>query len=181
MKKCSLCGKEKHHDSFYKDKRGIYSARCKSCHGVANRDCVCCGRTFVGKAGAKLCSDECKAAHRPQTFKRCQCCGETFGPVERLSRKYCSQACKIKSQTTGQKRKFVATPEARSANRKIAYAIQTGKISRAQKCEECGAVGKTEAAHFDYSRPMDVRWLCRSCHVRWDLMQPKGGGKSIQI
>jgi hypothetical protein len=28
---------------------------------------------------------------------------------------------------------------------------------------------------------MDVRWLCRSCHVLWDLRQPKGGGKSIQI
>jgi hypothetical protein len=26
-----------------------------------------------------------------------------------------------------------------------------------------------------------VRWLCRSCHVRWDLNQPKGGGSSVPI
>lgn len=33
----------------------------------------------------------------------------------------------------------------------------------AQPCEVCGA-GKADAHHDDYSRPGDVRWLCRRHH-----------------
>jgi len=32
-----------------------------------------------------------------------------------------------------------------------------------------------EAAHHDYDQPLHVRWLCRSCHVRWDKREPKNG------
>jgi len=30
-------------------------------------------------------------------------------------------------------------------------------------CEQCGAPN-AHAHHDDYSRPLDVRWLCRTCH-----------------
>jgi len=181
MKKCSLCENEKPHDQYYKDKRGVFSSRCKDCHGVGRRVCVQCGGGFVGKTNVKLCSPECKAKHRPQTFKSCECCGSTFGPVDHISRKFCSYECKTKAQTTGRKRKFIATTEARRANRQVAYAVSTGRLIRLHQCEQCGVECKTEGAHFDYDRPLDVRWLCRSCHVRWDAADPKGGGASVEI
>lgn len=34
---------------------------------------------------------------------------------------------------------------------------------------------RIEAAHYNYEDPRNVRWLCRSCHVRWDQKEPKGG------
>ncbi|MFQ6047992.1 MAG: hypothetical protein ACE5K7_01350 [Phycisphaerae bacterium] len=50
-----------------------------------------------------------------------------------------------------------------------------GHITRPSVCEECGATDrKIEAAHYDYDEPLRVRWLCRSCHVRWDRREPKG-------
>ena len=42
-------------------------------------------------------------------------------------------------------------------------AIKRGVLVR-QPCEACGAV-KSEAHHDDYTKPLDVRWLCRAHHV----------------
>jgi hypothetical protein len=41
-------------------------------------------------------------------------------------------------------------------------AIASGKLTR-QPCEQCGNP-KSEAHHPDYSRPLDVAWLCRTHH-----------------
>ena len=58
--------------------------------------------------------------------------------------------------------------------------LRAGNVTRPAACEECGATGrKIEAAHRDYSRPLDVRWLCRPCHVRWDKAEPKGGTERV--
>ncbi|MCC7409315.1 MAG: hypothetical protein IT442_14715 [Phycisphaeraceae bacterium] len=36
-------------------------------------------------------------------------------------------------------------------------------------------MGRIEAAHFNYDEPLRVRWLCCSCHRRWDKRHPKHG------
>lgn len=41
--------------------------------------------------------------------------------------------------------------------------IKRGKLQRGL-CEGCGAE-KVEMHHDDYSKPLVVRWLCRSCHL----------------
>ena len=42
-------------------------------------------------------------------------------------------------------------------------AVKSGKLVR-QPCEVCG-VEPAEAHHDDYSKPLDVRWLCKSHHA----------------
>lgn len=42
--------------------------------------------------------------------------------------------------------------------------IWRGKLSRLP-CEQCGEV-KSHAHHEEYSRPLDVKWLCVKCHVK---------------
>ena len=59
------------------------------------------------------------------------------------------------------------------ANAKLNWAIKNGRIVRPDRCEQCGKVCKPDGAHYDYSRPFEVRWLCRSCHVLWDISDPK--------
>lgn len=42
-------------------------------------------------------------------------------------------------------------------------AVRDGKLVR-QPCEKCGAV-KAQKHHDDYSKPLEVRWLCTPCHA----------------
>lgn len=44
----------------------------------------------------------------------------------------------------------------------VAHAIKAGKLIKSN-CEKCGSV-KAHAHHDDYSKPLDVRWLCPKCH-----------------
>jgi ribosomal protein S27AE len=45
-------------------------------------------------------------------------------------------------------------------------AIQRGEIIR-QPCSDCGTKVSVQAHHDDYAKPLDVRWLCRKCHLDW--------------
>ena len=65
-----------------------------------------------------------------------------------------------------QRANYLAKPENREKNRArevCQAAIKSGKLTR-QSCEKCGNV-KTHAHHDDYSKPLDVRWLCHACHM----------------
>jgi hypothetical protein len=56
---------------------------------------------------------------------------------------------------------------------RVRQAIKKGLLVRPDRCEQCGQMARIEAAHSDYSRPLDVRWLCALCHRRWDRDEPK--------
>ena len=54
-------------------------------------------------------------------------------------------------------------PEKRSAHRKVERAIKSGRLVRGL-CEICGS-HNVHAHHDDYSKPLDVRWLCPKHHI----------------
>ena len=176
FKVCKYCGKELSPSNFFKSGCQSLTARCKQCHGLGQRTCRICGRSFIGKTGQIFCSEACRKTHRPQTFKSCAHCENIFGPVSHLSTRYCSVACKNSGQ-----RKALSMPrqsptnKARAAHTAIARAIKAKRIQRPEACSECGLQGRIEAAHHNYHEPLKVRWLCRSCHAKWDWAVPKGG------
>lgn len=50
------------------------------------------------------------------------------------------------------------------AQNTVTYAIRTGRLVP-HPCEACGDP-KAEAHHDDYAKPLAVRWLCRTHHLR---------------
>lgn len=59
----------------------------------------------------------------------------------------------------------------------VRSAIKSGRLKR-KPCEECGAA-EAHAHHDDYSKPLDVRWLCRKHHARAHPPVKLGGPREI--
>lgn len=61
------------------------------------------------------------------------------------------------------KRRRLMHPDKAKANQMVGNAIRDGKLIR-QPCQVCGTTVKIEAHHTDYSKPLDVQWLCFKHH-----------------
>ena len=49
-----------------------------------------------------------------------------------------------------------------SAQKKLSQAVKSGEIKR-EPCEIC-KYPKADAHHDDYTKPLEIRHLCRQCH-----------------
>lgn len=56
-------------------------------------------------------------------------------------------------------------PEQRRVWRKVQTALTNGTLIKPSRCESCDAEVSLEGHHEDYSKPLEVIWLCRLCHA----------------
>jgi hypothetical protein len=61
-----------------------------------------------------------------------------------------------------QRRRRAAHPEKEAAYNAVHRALRSGKLKR-QPCKYCGSPD-TQAHHADYSKPLEVEWVCFKCH-----------------
>jgi hypothetical protein len=88
------------------------------------------------------------------------------------NRKYYQEYEHIRNNTVERKQRAVYfsqkwkvnNPEKYKAHNKVNNALRDGKISRAERCEKCGAKEFLHKHHFDYNEPLNVIWLCARCH-----------------
>ena len=134
MKRCSKCGEEKPVAEFHKKRSGKDGRQ---------PHCKACRKVYAAAHSATY-----GPAHRPETAVR--------------ARRY-------RQRHPGRLRAAEARwqakhPEALSAKHAVYAAIRRGDLTRPSTCERCGAGGATNAHHADYSRPLDVVFLCGICH-----------------
>lgn len=60
-------------------------------------------------------------------------------------------------------------PEKSRAHNAVAKAIASKRLQK-KPCSVCGNP-KVQAHHDDYTKPLDVEWLCTSCHALHHKMQ----------
>ena len=76
---------------------------------------------------------------------------------------------RIVSRTLNVQREWRDKPERRFARNAVSNAVRDGKLLR-MDCAFCGS-SKTIAHHHDYSKPLDVSWLCTPCHIRFHALE----------
>lgn len=109
--------------------------------GVARRrsDCKACWDAYVkGRRAAGLTQEYDRARYHGNPVYRAQVAANTA-------------------------RWRARNPDKLRAENAVKAAIRRGDLVR-QPCEACGE--KAQAHHEDYSRPLDVRWLCPLHHAR---------------
>mgnify|MGYP007100078969 CR=1 FL=1 len=68
-----------------------------------------------------------------------------------------------------------ANPLGYKAHYQVTNAVRDGRLKKTP-CVICGSDKRVHGHHKDYSKPLDVRWLCRSCHVRHHQGERRAGG-----
>ena len=48
------------------------------------------------------------------------------------------------------------------------------QLERPDGCSHCDHIGKVEGHHEDYTKPLDVVWLCKSCHIQLHVEKKNG-------
>ena len=101
----------------------------------------------------------------PRLDKRCTECGE-WKPVDefyRLNtgkpRPSCRSCYKARIRTYKRENRAKS-----NAHKTVGNAVKAGKLTPPDRCA-CGSNGRLNAHHADYSRPLDVEWLCGKCHT----------------
>lgn len=72
-------------------------------------------------------------------------------------------------------------PNHKNANEAVSLALKTGKLVKPDHCMACGCKDtehRIEAHHSDYSRPLDVIWVCTPCHRHLDQRRRERDGLS---
>lgn len=138
--------------------------------------CVICGNEFqTSHSQAKYCSPICsregeraswrayagrnRGARRKYHHELYQ--ANRDGQIARTKRYHKTDAGKAATRNNDerQRQKF---PEKYAARQAVLVAVRKGILVK-QPCKQCGA-SKAQAHHPDYSKPLDVVWLCDPCH-----------------
>jgi hypothetical protein len=135
MKKCSTCKIEKSESDFYKDNR----------------------RADGLKSQCKKCHSITSILSRDKDNHR-DCNREWHRKSKYGTRQEVRERAMLRSRA---RNKSIEIRARALANR----AIDLGFLARPKECPKCHRTDLTVHAHHDdYSKPLDVYWLCSECH-----------------
>lgn len=129
--------------------------RCKTCDQIKPADAFSFERfSHLGrKASCKRClAAKARAARRNDPER-----------ARRAARRYSERHAEREKRDRDRRRR--ASLEKYAARERVRRAVQAGRLVRPDRCEGCELSVPVQAHHDDYSKPLEVRWLCPACHV----------------
>lgn len=144
-KTCKDCGAEKPIMEFYANRkmRDGRGSRCKECTRQRNREYREANPDKVRQWSAA------KRARDPEKHRE---------NCRRWAKKNREKRREMRRQWREE------NPEKYEAHLAVNNAILAGRLTRPKECSHCQKEARVEAHHEDYSKPLNVRWLCSYCH-----------------
>lgn len=138
-KRCFKCGETKPLDAFYKHPM--------MADGHLNKCAVCTRADARSNRAARL--------EYYQAYDR----NRNRDPARIFDRK---ERERVKPQGP----RIETDPVKREARNKLSNALRDGKIKKPPECQICAVSDeRLHGHHEDYSRPLDVIWVCPACHA----------------
>ncbi len=149
MKHCIICGTLKPIDDYYAHPkmRDGHINKCKECakmHSDQRRKIKELDPIWMAKEASR---------HRAKT-RKAYAAGVRYDKAGESSRRYSER-----------------NPQKKWCHSAVNNAVRDGRLLK-MPCEKCGNE-KSEAHHDDYTRPLDVRWLCRKHHMELHRKYPE--------
>jgi hypothetical protein len=173
MKKCKTCGIEKDESEFFKKKERWLQGTCKECKRKKILDQIALDPE-KHREKERLRSEQRRQTQEWKEWRKDHQLRKRKEISEKSLADYYDknrlEKQKIwKSNNKERLREYTRTARQRypfkaAARSYVCAAIKEGIISRPDKCIRCFKECKPEAHHEDYMKPLDVIWLCRSCH-----------------
>jgi hypothetical protein len=151
MKVCKRCLKQKELFEFYKHKDMLdgYLNYCKECtkkrvkaHRIKNIDNI-------------------------REYDRLRGRLEYRKKANRERNRSCNMSEAQKNRINESKKKWANNNKEKVyAQNILSKKLKKGEIFKPDKCIKCGSMCRLEAHHHDYTKPLDVLWLCKDCHSK---------------
>jgi len=145
-KKCSNCLEIKSLQSYYNKKNGLHGkhAECKNCLCMKNK------------------------IWKEKNPEKVKINNENY--YEKLNSQYKTSAFRGHAKQIGNTlegfNRYAQRKMKNLAASLINYGLRCGYIIRKTECEKCGEKGIIEGHHSDYSKPLEVVWVCIECHAK---------------
>ena len=142
--KCSKCDQWKPREGFYITSSGRPRSNCRKCH-----------RHDVNSRAA---------LKRQANRERCRLWREANPEASATNSK--RYAKNNRERIKKQKREEARSTKGRARDA-LHKAVYRGKIIKPSRCQDCGDPVPKEQLHGhheDYGKPLDVEWLCGTCH-----------------
>ena len=138
---CKICGATSEETVFY----ARVNSRCAECHKAKVKE----------NRAAKVDHYRSYDATRFQKDPR----------VRARHEKYRSSDAGKESLRKAREKWRLENPEKRAAHIILGNRVKCGNVQKPDICEACSKSGcRIEGHHHDYSKPLDVKWLCSKCH-----------------
>jgi hypothetical protein len=158
MKTCCTCKQSKAKDQFSKcrsHKDGLASM-CKSCASAYRKSWAEKNKFYL--AHVKRVDHILKRDHYNESMRQRRLKQGREEETQKRIKRHRVQILEYSRQYRARHKEQI------HASAMVQSAIKSGRLVKPDRCKLCNSPRNLRAHHYDYTKPLDVLWVCESCH-----------------